>query len=77
MDYRQALIAKLRQQDCFLNEALSTDASLCFTYQKTNYTFFLPSPPEEWSNEVWIEIQDAIEFLGLELLPLDFNVRLN
>ncbi len=71
----RALIRKLLQQGCERDEAgeATTPASLRFTHD--GRTFFVPKAPNGLSYPEGLveEIEQTLEFLGLELLPLDYN----
>lgn len=69
-DMERVLIAKLRLEGAELDEAGCTPASLCFTY--SSVTFFIPRiPPDGFDIQILMHIQDELEFLGIDLLPLD------
>lgn len=71
IDPEQAIIAKLRTEGCYLDEAGCTPASLCFTFRERDYTFFLPRPGDMWNPEILSIIHAELEFLEIELLPLN------
>jgi len=69
----EAIIAKLRREGCYLDEAGSTPASLCFYNEKLKYTFFVPKPQEgEGIPEIVMAVlHKELEWMEIELLPLD------
>jgi hypothetical protein len=70
----KALKAKLAQQGVQCDEAGCTPASLAFVFGK--YTFFVPRPFNDmgWTGAQQERIATDLEFFGLELWPLDYNV---
>jgi len=75
LDFRRAVIKKLRSQECVLVEEDTTPNSLCFKTKEGRY-FFVPDPTDttdqkKWE-KIWIELHNTVESMGLELLPLDY-----
>lgn len=72
-DVDAIIVAKLRTEGCYLDEKGCTDASMCFIHTSRQYTFFVPRQGDEWRADVLEVLHAELEFLDVDLLPLDGN----
>lgn len=72
----RALRAKLAAQGVDEDTKRSTASSFFFILKARNKGFTIPKPPEPfgWTAQQQDAIATTLEYLGLELWPLDYNL---